>query len=266
MSTDISETDDAYVLRHDRDDGVTMLTFNRPDRFNVLSEAMLAALREALDAVAESPGVRVVVIAGRGRAFCAGHDLKEMRAQPDRGYYRWLFAECSRMMLAIRDMPQPVIARVHGAAAAAGCQLVAACDLAVASTEAIFGTTGIRYGLFCSTPGVALSRNVPRKKAFEMLVTGDTIDAATARELGLVNRAVTPAVLDAEIDRLATAILARPRGAVASGKRLFHRQAELGLEDAYALAIENMACDMLSDEACEGIDAFLEKRSPDWRR
>jgi len=266
MTTARSDAENAPVLRHDRGDGVTVLTLNRPDRFNVLSEAMLAALRDALDTIAASSDVRVVVIAGEGRAFCAGHDLKEMRARPDRDYYRWLFAECSRMMLAIRDMPQPVIARVQGAAAAAGCQLVATCDLAVASTDAVFGTTGIRYGLFCATPGVALSRNVPRKNAFEMLVTGDTVDAATARELGLVNRAVAPAELDAEVDRLTAAILARPPGAVASGKHLFYRQAELGLADAYALAAENMACDMLSEEACEGIDAFLEKRSPNWPR
>lgn len=256
---------DVPVLRTDRDDGVSVLTLNRPAQFNALSEEVLTALQAALDAVAQTPAVRVVVIAGNGRAFCAGHDLKQMRARPERDYYRALFRQCSRLMLTIHRLPQPVIAKVHGIAAAAGCQLVGACDLAVAADGASFGTTGIRYGLFCSTPAVALSRNVPRKNAFEMLVTGELVGAETARELGLVNRVVPAAGLDAAVDELAAAIVAKSRTAVASGKRLFYLQLPLDLEEAYELAGENMACDMMSDDAAEGIDAFIDKRAPRWR-
>jgi enoyl-CoA hydratase/carnithine racemase len=247
---------DAYETR-----GVVKLTLNRPDAFNALSEAMLEALERALADIAGSDA-RVVVLAGAGRAFCAGHDLKEMRAEPALDYYRELFARCSRMMLTIQRMPQPVIARAHGVATAAGCQLVAMCDLAVASSEARFAVSGVNLGLFCATPGVALSRNVSRKAAFEMLVTGEFIDAATARERGLVNRVASPTELDDAVRTLVATIAAKPREAVAAGKGLFYRQLETGIEAAYALASETMACNMMQDAALEGTQAFIEKRPP----
>jgi enoyl-CoA hydratase/carnithine racemase len=249
---------DAYGTK-----GVVGLTLNRPDAFNALSEAMLEALERALQDIAESDA-RVVVLAGAGRAFCAGHDIKEMRAEPALDYYRALFARCSRMMLTLQRMPQPVIARVHGIAAAAGCQLVAMCDLAVASSDARFAVSGVNLGLFCATPGVALSRNVSRKAAFEMLMTGEFIDAATARERGLVNRVASPDALDDAVRSLAATIAAKPREAVAAGKGLFYRQLESGIEDAYALASETMACNMMEDATLEGTQAFVEKRPPRW--
>jgi enoyl-CoA hydratase/carnithine racemase len=248
-----------------RDGGVLVLTLNRPAQFNALSDELLAALQRALDAAARDTTVRVVVIAGAGRAFCAGHDLKEMRASTSQAVHRALFDRCSRMMLTLTELPQPVIARVHGIATAAGCQLVAQCDLAVASDAARFAVSGINVGLFCSTPSVPLARNVGRKQAMEMLVTGEMIDAETARERGLVNRVVPAAALDDEIDKLARAIVAKPAAAIASGKRLFYRQLDLGVAEAYALASEVMACDMMAEEAREGIDAFIEKRPPSWR-
>jgi enoyl-CoA hydratase/carnithine racemase len=204
------------------------------------------------------------VLAGAGRAFCAGHDLKEMRAEPALDYYRELFARCSRMMLTIQSMPQPVIARVQGIATAAGCQLVAMCDLAVASSEARFAVSGVNLGLFCATPSVPLSRNVSRKAAFEMLVTGEFIDAVTARERGLVNRVASPGELDDAMRKLAATIAAKPREAVAAGKGLFYRQMETGIEAAYALAAETMACNMMQDATLEGTQAFIEKRPPRW--
>jgi enoyl-CoA hydratase/carnithine racemase len=245
-------------------DGVAGITLNRPDAFNALSEAMLDELEHALKDVAESDA-RVVVLAGAGRAFCAGHDLKEMRAEPALNYYRELFERCSRMMLTIQRMPQPVIARVHGVATAAGCQLVAMCDLAVSSSDARFAVSGVNLGLFCSTPSVALSRNVSRKAAFEMLVTGEFIDAATARERGLVNRVASPGELDDAVRLLAATIAAKPREAVAAGKGLFYRQLETGIEAAYALASETMACNMMDDATLEGTQAFIEKRPPRWK-
>ncbi|KXU82026.1 enoyl-CoA hydratase [Caballeronia megalochromosomata] len=260
MSEFVLTEDDAYDT-----EGVVKLTLNRPDAFNALSETMLEALEHALKRIAESDA-RVVVLAGAGRAFCAGHDLKEMRAEPALAYYRELFARCSRMMLTIQRMPQPVIARVHGVATAAGCQLVAMCDLAVASSEARFAVSGVNLGLFCATPGVALSRNVSRKAAFEMLVTGEFIDAATARERGLVNRVASPDTLDDAVRSLAATIAAKPREAVAAGKGLFYRQLETGIEAAYALASETMACNMMEDAALEGTQAFIDKRAPRWRR
>ncbi len=207
---------------------------------------------------------RVVVIAGKGKAFCPGHDLKQMKANPSVDYYRGLFAQCARLMMTIQRMPQPVIARVHGIATAAGCQLVAMCDLAVASSDARFAVSGINVGLFCSTPGVALARNVGRKEAFEMLVTGDFIDAATAQERGLVNRVVPADQLDAEVARLAASIVAKPRVAIAMGKELFYRQIETGIDAAYQLAGQTMACNMIDDVAQEGVQAFMEKRKPTW--
>jgi enoyl-CoA hydratase/carnithine racemase len=253
------------LVRRDRDTrGVAMLTLNRPQAFNALSEAMLAALQRELDAIASDEAVRVVVLAAEGRAFCAGHDLKEMRAQPSLEYYRGLFAQCTRMMLTLRRLPVPVIARVQGIATAAGCQLVAQCDLAVASSAARFAVSGVNLGLFCSTPSVPLSRNVARKAAFEMLVTGDFIDAAQAQARGLVNRVVEPERLDAEIETLVASIVAKPRAVVAMGKELFYRQGELGIEAAYDAAGETMACNMMEAAALEGVQAFIEKRKPRW--
>jgi enoyl-CoA hydratase/carnithine racemase len=244
--------------------GVVTLTLNRPQAFNALSEALLAALQRELDALETDPSARVLVLAGAGKAFCAGHDLREMRAQPSLEYYQRLFAQCSALMLSLRRLPIPVIARVHGLATAAGCQLVAQCDLAVAASEARFAVSGVNLGLFCSTPGVPLSRNVPLKEAFEMLVTGDFIDASEARERGLVNRVVAPEALDAEIERLAAGILRKPRVAIALGKELFYRQSELGLAAAYEAASRTMACNMMEPEALEGVQAFIEKRPPHW--
>ena len=255
---------EAMVLRQD-DGGIVTLTLNRPAQFNSLSKGLLAALQSALDEVAADPAARVVVIAGAGKAFCAGHDLKEMRAQRDKAFIRGLFDACSRMMLTITRMPQPVIARVHGIATAAGCQLVSMCDLAVAADSARFATSGINVGLFCATPGVGLSRNLSRKRAMEMLLTGDFIDAAKALDYGLVNRVVPVAELDAEIRRLADSIVAKTPVAVSAGKKMFYRQLELGFEGAYDLAAETMACNMMADDAAEGIDAFIGKRPPVWK-
>ena len=244
--------------------GTVTLTLNRPQAFNALSEGMLSALQRELDALSADQSLRVVVLAAAGRAFCAGHDLKEMRAQPSLEYYRRLFAQCSRLMLSLRRLPVPVIARVQGIATAAGCQLVAQCDLAVAASDARFAVSGVNLGLFCSAPGVPLARNVARKQAFEMLVTGEFIDAATALARGLVNRVVEPHALDAEVTRLASAIAAKPRVAIAMGKELFYRQVELGLEPAYEVAGETMACNMMDESALEGVEAFIEKRAPRW--
>lgn len=245
--------------------GVHTLTLNTPRSFNVLSEAMLAALQSAMDAVAADPQARLVVIAANGRAFCAGHDLKQMRATPELAYYQKLFAQCSRLMMAIRKLEVPVIARVQGLATAAGCQLVAQCDLAVASDTASFGVNGIDVGLFCATPGVALSRNILPKQAMEMLLTGDFISAEEARSRGLVNRVATADALDAELQDLVERILAKPREALAMGKALFYRQLETGMESAYQLAGQSMACNMAHEVAQEGVQAFIDKRAPSWR-
>ena len=256
---------DAPLLIESRDAaGVARLTLNRPEAFNALSEGLLDALAEALGRLAADDTVRVVVLAGAGRAFCAGHDLREMRATPSHDYYRRLFDRCTRVMMSIQKMPQPVIARVQGIATAAGCQLVAMCDLAVVADDARFAVSGVNLGLFCSTPGVALSRNLSRKQAMEMLLTGDMIDAATARERGLVNRVVPASQLDDEVARLAASICAKPAAAVAAGKGLFYRQLEMGIEAAYQLAGQTMACNMMEDSALEGVQAFLEKRPPSW--
>jgi enoyl-CoA hydratase/carnithine racemase len=257
-------TDDPIVLRSRDTRGVVRLTLNRPQAFNALSEDMLAALQRDLDAIAADDSVRVLVLAAEGRAFCAGHDLKEMRAQPSLAYYQDLFARCTQMMLTLQRLPVPVIARVQGVATAAGCQLVAMCDLAVASAEARFAVSGVNLGLFCSTPGVALSRNVLRKQAFEMLVTGEFIDAHEARSRGLVNRVADPTRLDAEVQTLVDSILAKPRVALALGKALFYRQIELGLAGAYDVASQTMACNMMDEVALEGVQAFTEKRPPNW--
>jgi enoyl-CoA hydratase/carnithine racemase len=254
--------DDAVVLRSQDARGVVTLMLNRPQAFNALSGAMLAALQRELDAIADDKLVRVVVLAAEGKAFCAGHDLKEMRATPSLDYYRHLFAQCSKMMLAVQRLPVPVIARVQGIATAAGCQLVAMCDLAVASRTAKFAVSGVNLGLFCSAPGVALSRNALRKAAFEMLVTGDFISAEEAKGRGLINRVADPEQLDAEVKKLVASIISKPRVAVAMGKELFYRQAELGIAAAYEAATETMACNMMDEAALEGVQAFIEKRPP----
>jgi len=246
--------------------GVVTLTLNRPESFNALSEELIAALRNELEAVGADESVRVVVLSAAGKAFCAGHDLKEMRAAPALGYYERLFADCTRMMLAVQRLPVPVIARVQGVATAAGCQLVAMCDLAVAVETARFAVSGVNLGLFCSTPSVALSRNVGRKAAFEMLVTGAFIGAAEAREKGLVNRVVPADRLDAEIESMVAAIASKPRVAVAMGKQLFYRQLEAGIEAAYADAGRTMACNMMEPDTLEGVQAFIDKRPPNWPR
>ena len=264
MSQPNSSADTPYVINQ-REQGIVTLTLNRGDRFNPLSEEMLAALQTEVEAIAIDSTVRVVVLAARGKAFCAGHDLKQMRAEPSTAYYKELFNRCSVLMLAIQQMPQPVIARVHGLATAAGCQLVSMCDLAVASTDASFAVSGVNYGLFCSTPSVGLSRNVPRKQAMEMLLTGEFIDAHAAKERGLVNRVASPELLDNEISLLAKSIIAKPAVAIAMGKQLFYRQLEMGIAAAYQLAGENMACNMMDEAALEGVQAFIEKRSPSWK-
>jgi enoyl-CoA hydratase/carnithine racemase len=253
------------VTRTDDARGVVTLTLNRPQAFNALSEAMLSQLQRALDAIAHDEAVRVVVLAAKGKAFCAGHDLKEMRAEPSSQYYEKLFAQCSEVMLAIQRLPVPVIASVQGIATAAGCQLVAMCDLAVASSTAKFAVSGVNLGLFCSSPGVALSRNVLRKQAFEMLVTGEFISAEEAKARGLINRVAEPEQLDAEVEKLVATILAKPRAAVAIGKEFFYRQVELGITAAYQAASETMACNMMDQAALEGVQAFIEKRAPRWK-
>ncbi|HLL11758.1 MAG TPA: enoyl-CoA hydratase [Rubrivivax sp.] len=258
-------TDTDVLLSSQDPRGVLTLTLNRPLAFNALNAALLDALEKALDRAASDDTVRVLVLAAAGKAFCAGHDLKEMRAEPALGYYEDLFAQCGRVMMAIQQLPVPVIARVQGMATAAGCQLVAQCDLAVAAREARFAVSGVNLGLFCSTPAVALSRNVPRKAAFEMLVTGEFISAEQARTQGLVNRvAADAAELDAEVAALAQHIINKPRVAVALGKALFYHQLELGLQPAYEDAVRTMACNMMESSALEGVQAFIDKRPPRW--
>jgi len=256
--------EEPFVLTQRDARGVVTLTLNRAASFNALSEGMLAALQAELDALAGDETARVLILAASGKAFCAGHDLKQMRAAPSQGYYEALFTQCTNVMLAVQRLPLPVIARVQGIATAAGCQLVAMCDLAVASSEARFAVSGINVGLFCSTPGVALSRNVPRKQAFEMLVTGEFISAAQALEKGLVNRVAEPHRLDAEIETLVASIVAKPRVALALGKELFYRQLEHGIEAAYLDAGQTMACNMMDACALEGVQAFIDKRPPAW--
>jgi len=252
------------LLREDRD-GVATLTLNRPAQFNSLSEELLAELQSALNSIAADASIRAVVIAGAGKAFCAGHDLKQMRANHGKAYMQKLFKQCGRMMMTLTEMPQPVIARIHGIATAAGCQLVAMCDLAVAAEGARFAVSGINVGLFCATPSVALGRAMGRKQAMEMLLTGDFIDAAEAQRRGLVNRVVPAEQLDAEVAKLTASIRAKSPVAVAMGKQMFYKQLEMGFEGAYQLASETMACNMMAEDAAEGIDAFMGKRQPEWK-
>lgn len=263
MSSAAQHLSEPLLQRHD-DAGVTTLTLNRPSQFNALSEELLEDLQTKLDAIARDDTVRAVVVAGNGRAFCAGHDLKQMRERPEQAYYEALFEGCSRVMMSIVQLPQPVIARVHGLATAAGCQLVGACDLAVAAEGVRFAVSGVNLGLFCSTPSVALSRNVPRKRSFEMLVTGNFIDARTALDYGLVNRVCEAERLDETVGEIAASILNKPRVAVETGKRMFYQQLEKDLESAYRYAGHVMACNMMAEETVEGIDAFIEKREPRW--
>ena len=254
------------VLRAQDARGVVTLTLNRPKAFNALSGAMLDAMQAEIDRVAADKTARVVVIAAAGRAFCAGHDLKEMRAQPTLAYQERLFAQCAHMMLSLQRLPVPVIARVHSMATAAGCQLVAMCDLAVAASDAQFAVSGVNLGLFCSTPSVALSRNLGRKQAFEMLVTGEFISAEQAREKGLVNRVAAPEELDTEVERLVASIVAKPAVALAVGKALFYRQIEKPIAEAYDDGGRTMACNMMDAAALEGVQAFIDKRTPAWTR
>ena len=247
------ETTLPILLREDSA-GVATLTLNRPAQFNSLSEELLAELQATLNVIAADKSVRAVVIAGAGKAFCSGHDLKQMRANPGKDYQQKLFKQCGKLMMTLTEMPQPVIARIHGIATAAGCQLVAMCDLA-----------GVNLGLFCSTPSVALGRAMGRKQAMEMLLTGDFIDAAEAQRRGLVNRVVPLDQLDAEVRKLTDSICAKTPVALAMGKQLFYRQLEMGLEGAYQLAAETMACNMMAHDAAEGIDAFMQKRKPEWK-
>lgn len=259
-----SDAPPTSILKVERDASVTRLTLNFPERFNVPSEEMLAALQKALDRIAVDGAVRCVILAAEGRAFCAGHDLKQMRGRPNQAYYRELFATCSRVMQSIVALPVPVVARVHGLATAAGCQLVASCDLAVAAESASFAVSGIDVGLFCSTPAVALSRNVSPKRAFDMLITGRFVGARTALDYGLVNQVVPDADLDAAVRALTDEIVGKSPFAVRTGKAMFARQRAMGLADAYAYAGDVMACNMMAPDASEGIDAFIEKRKPAW--
>ena len=255
---------DAPVLLEENDRGVLRLTLNRPDARNALSEALMSALLEALARAGNDAQTRVVVIAGAGPAFCAGHDLRELRADPRRETYERVFAQCSELMLAIVRLPKPVIAEIHGVATAAGCQLVATCDLAVAAADARFATPGVNIGLFCSTPMVALTRAVGRKAAMEMLLTGKLIEAETAQAIGLVNRVAPRAGLREAVDNLAREIAGKSALTVKIGKEAFYRQAELDLAAAYRYAAEVMTTNMLARDAGEGIDAFLAKRQPIW--
>lgn len=257
----VPQPEQPVLLREDRE-GVATLTMNRPQQMNLLTSEMLAALQAAFDSIAKDPNVHVVVLAGAGKGFCAGHDLKEIRALGEQPKIAQLFANCSRMMATIPKLPQPVIARVQGAAAAAGCQLVAQCDLAIAADHVKFVTSGVTWGFFCSTPGVAVGRNLLRKHALEMLLTGDAVSAQQAMQWGLVNRVVPAAELDAATAELATKLASKPPATVAAGKRGFYQQMDLSLEKAYELAGQVIASSFAHAEGREGMEAFIEKRPP----
>ncbi len=257
---------DQAVLLSTRTQDVLTLTLNRPEQFNALSEELLTALQQEFDACMHDASLRLIILAANGRAFCAGHDLKQMRSHAgDKAYYQDIAARCSRMMQTIKALPVPVIARVHGTATAAGCQLVASCDLAVAAQSARFAVSGINVGLFCSTPAVALTRNIPIKNAFDMLVTGKFISAAQAQQWSLINLAVDDQQLDQALQELADAILAKSPLAIRMGKQMLYKQLNMPLSQAYEHASEVLACNMLSDDVIEGIDAFVQKRQPVWR-
>ena len=264
MSLQHAASNENILLREDLD-GVVTLTLNRPAHFNALSEEMLAALQSAFDDIAADESIRCVVLGAAGPAFCAGHDLKQMRANPRHDYYEALFARCSRVMQSIVNLPVPVIARVHGMSTAAGCQIVASCDLAVAAESATFAVSGINVGLFCSTPAVALSRNVSPKHAFDMLVTGRFVPAVEALSYGLISRMALDAELDEAVTSLTAEICSKSPVAVREGKAMFSRQCAMSLEDAYAYAGEVMAGNMMAEDSAEGIDAFIAKRKPVWK-
>ena len=255
---------EALLLREDNE-GVATLALNRPDKYNPLSSEMLTAMQHELDSIAVDPNVRVVVLTAEGKAFCAGHDFKEMRAHPEKDFYDALFQQCSRMMMSLIQLPQPVIAKINGIATAAGCQLVGVCDLAVAADTARFATSGVRFGLFCSTPSVSVSRNLSRKEAMEILLTGEFISAAEAERKGLINRAVPADELDAVVKEYTDAIVAKSAVAISMGKEMFYKQIEMGMQEAYAFTGEVMARNMMADDAQEGFSAFLEKRQPVWK-
>jgi len=259
----VSDPTSSLILRADSG-GIATLTLNRPAQFNAISVAMLVEMQRALDVIAADKSVRIVVIAGAGQAFSPGHDLKEMLANSNEAFIGDLFRRCCNVMLTIQRLPQPVIAKVHGIATAAGCQIVAACDLAVSAEDARYATSGVNFGLFCATPGVAVSRNISRKRAFEMLMTGEFIDAQTALDWGLVNRVAPVDHLDAETSALAQSMIDKPGAVLAAGKKFFYEQLERTLEDAYTLATEAITRNMLGDDAQEGVAAFVEKRKPRW--
>jgi enoyl-CoA hydratase/carnithine racemase len=266
MSADVMTVPEPPLVLSRKDDAVALLTLNRPERFNPLSSAMIAALQVELDAIARDESVRVVVLAAEGRGFCAGHDLKEMKAHTDdEAWQRCLFDECSRMMMALTALPQPVIARVHGVATAAGCQLVSMCDLAVAADTAMFAMPGVNIGVFCSTPAVGVGRNIGRKRAMEMLLTGKMIDANTALQWGLVNLVVPADELDAAVREFTDIIVARSPAVIRLGKEVFYRQIDQSLESAYDIASGAMARSLMLQDAAEGMEAFLQKRPPQWR-
>lgn len=265
MSRSAKEITTTSVLLQDTRDGIVTLTLNRPKQYNALSADLITALQSALDAIAKNDAIRVVVIAAKGKAFCAGHDLKEMRSSDDRAFHQALFDQCGRMMLSIHQLPQPVIAQVNGIATAAGCQLVANCDLAVAADDARFAVSGINVGLFCSTPAVPLSRNLLRKKAMQLLLTGDFINAEQAEQSGLVNEVVAATELESASRALAAKIATKSAHSIKLGKDMFYKQLPMELADAYAYASERMACNMDSHDAREGIDAFIQKRKPEWK-
>ena len=253
------------VLRSD-EDAIATLILNRPTQYNALSEELLTGLQRELNQIAQDETLRVVIIGARGKAFCAGHDLKEMRSSEEPAFHQALFDQCGRLMMSINRLPQPVIARVNGIATAAGCQLVANCDLAVAAEEARFAVSGINVGLFCSTPAVPLSRNILRKQAMHMLLTGDFISASEAKAWGLVNEVVAAADLDSATHALAARIASKSARSIRLGKEMFYKQLSMDLVDAYAYASERMACNMDSPDAREGIDAFIQKRKPEWNK
>jgi enoyl-CoA hydratase/carnithine racemase len=261
----VPQAEEPLLLR-DLSGGVATLTLNRPAQMNLLTSGMIDALQAALDGIAKDPEARVVVIAATGKGFCAGHDLKEIRALAEQPKIAALFERCSRMMMTLERLPQPVIARVQGAAAAAGCQLVAQCDLAVAADTAKFVTSGVSWGFFCSTPGVPIGRNLQRKHALEMLLTGEPIDARRALEWGLVNRVVPATELEAETLKLARTLASKPRATLAAGKRGFYQQMEMGVAGAYALAGQVISSDFAHPEGREGTSAFIEKRDPSWKK
>ncbi|MCP4331133.1 MAG: enoyl-CoA hydratase [Gammaproteobacteria bacterium] len=265
MNANVEAMSEQSILLREDNEGVTTLTLNRPAQYNALSSEMLAELQAALDAIDADDSVRVVIIAANGKAFCPGHDLKQMRSSEEREFHQALFEQCSKMMLTINQLQQPVIARVNGIATAAGCQLVAMCDLAVATEEARFAVSGINVGLFCSTPAVPLSRNMGRKQAMHMLLTGDFISAQTAQQYGLVNEVVAADELESATLALARKIVARSAHAIRIGKDMFYQQLSMDLSAAYAYAGERMTCNMDSHDAREGIDAFIQKRKPEWK-